>query len=770
VADDLNISGGLNLTGVGEQRNITIKPGGSLIINEGATLDMTAPTPGTLTTDGAGIDMRGGTLTVDREIVSESVSIADGIVNAPLGMTVDNLELKGGQLDMGGNVATINNSLTLGYTMTIDSEQPMTASGANLLESADVVVNGGTLTITGPPTYPEGAVGIWTFDDKNDLGHDSSGNEHHGNLLGDPSAVAGKLGGAISLDGTGDYVEIPYPDDFNFTEAVTVSVWINVAAFDTNWQAIVAKGEGNRWRLHRHNNNSYLNWNASGDLDSTMSPTIGQWYHLVAVHNEAHELLLYVDGELNAGPISGSAMGTSTASVMIGNNPNSTAREFNGLIDDVAIYGRGLTPDDVNALYGDGNGPSSGEEVSLTSTNLLVTADTEITSEATSLMFGDLTLADATRLTLSGPSFSFKNMTVPANSTVELPTYGSILKTDADGTLSGSGSISAGEFTIGGVISPGSAPGEIATLTLDAYAEMIDSAVYRCDIGTAPGAWPTNPPVGRYASEEGSDMIESVHWLGLVMAGTLELSAVGKLHEQQGGKAWYGEEDRFIAIIEGEDGVWFESQLDYAPDEHLGHGVFLRDPDEGDGLASVLSVAGEPYDGSTALVGEDVVVHLWQAGPGDVNADNKVDFSDVWQLLTSGKYNQPDSATWPEGDVSGDGLVDFNDVWSLLTGGLYNQGDYGEYPLNVKGAGVEAVAADLTVVPEPGTLVMLAAGALALLLLAARFALPDKKPGEQDPAAMNQLLVQCKLFPITKVTPQFSNRAIPGPRQNRLAR
>ena len=53
-------------------------------------------------------------------------------------------------------------------------------------------------------------VGHWTFDEgQGTTAYDSSGNDHHGTLQGDPQWVTGYIGGALELDGTDDYVEVP---------------------------------------------------------------------------------------------------------------------------------------------------------------------------------------------------------------------------------------------------------------------------------------------------------------------------------------------------------------------------------------------------------------------------------------------------------------------------------------------------------------------------------------------------------------------------------
>ena len=93
--------------------------------------------------------------------------------------------------------------------------------------------------------------------------------------------------------------------------------------------------------------------------------------------------------------------------------------------------------------------------------------------------------------------------------------------------------------------------------------------------------------------------------------------------------------------------------------------------------------------------------------PGDANLDGTVNFTDLNIVLTN--YNQ--AGGWMQGDFNHDGVVNFADLNILLTN--YNQSFAGatiapaSYGLDA--AAIRALSlAGVTVVPEPGALVMLA--------------------------------------------------------------
>ncbi len=99
-------------------------------------------------------------------------------------------------------------------------------------------------------------VAWWTFDDAENLGNDSSGNNNHLFGIGAPSAVAeGKYGGAVYLNGAsamtaqlgerGDFVD----EIARTTGKITIGYWYkatreDVAAFNaaTDWRRVISKG------------------------------------------------------------------------------------------------------------------------------------------------------------------------------------------------------------------------------------------------------------------------------------------------------------------------------------------------------------------------------------------------------------------------------------------------------------------------------------------------------------------------------------------------
>ena len=83
---------------------------------------------------------------------------------------------------------------------------------------------------------------------------------------------------------------------------------------------------------------------------------------------------------------------------------------------------------------------------------------------------------------------------------------------------------------------------------------------------------------------------------------------------------------------------------------------------------------------------------------GDANQDGRVDINDLTIVLAH--YGQT-GQTWGDGEFTGDGTVDINDLTIVLA--HYNQ-SFGA-----------SVAGNVSAVPEPCALVLLAIGAAGLL-------------------------------------------------------
>ena len=198
------------------------------------------------------------------------------------------------------------------------------------------------------------------FDDgSGDIAFDSSGQGNHGRIY-EATWTTGKYGNALSFDGINDYVSVPYNDILNVTENFTVSFWFK-ANNVTSHQSLVDKGRdyyGSGWRVYINNNGLYFSVNNNtlndgNELILTTSFTDTQDWHFVTVTYGVDGGKLYLDNDLKdfdnyIGPV----VYKYNENVTIGALAYSTNYfNFNGTIDEVRIYNRVLSWEEINASY-----------------------------------------------------------------------------------------------------------------------------------------------------------------------------------------------------------------------------------------------------------------------------------------------------------------------------------------------------------------------------------------------------------------------------------
>jgi len=177
-----------------------------------------------------------------------------------------------------------------------------------------------------------------------------------------PQWVDGKVDEALSFDGVDDYVEVPDSASLSVTGSLTLSAWAKFNQITTNTQ-IVAKESGTE-------RGYYLAVLDTGQVRILISPTAdgtdyayftttdtltpNKWYYLVGVFEAGNSLKIYVNGVEKAGSLTGtvpSSIYDNTAKLRISSSERFPTQIINGTIDEVRIYNRALTEDEIKAEY-----------------------------------------------------------------------------------------------------------------------------------------------------------------------------------------------------------------------------------------------------------------------------------------------------------------------------------------------------------------------------------------------------------------------------------
>jgi hypothetical protein len=209
----------------------------------------------------------------------------------------------------------------------------------------------------------EGLIGWWKFDEG--IGTtvaDSSGVGHDGFFAeGTPEWVPGMYGKALRFDGSSK-VEIPDHEDFHLTNAITVALWMQPEANQSDYAKPFIKQKSGEYPYALQYNTSqriYATINASARYDT--SPTLpnfpGEWAHMCFTY-DGSVLTLYKDGEEVARVTGSGDLQQNDLSLSIGGRLNYSGQDFTGIIDDVRLFNRVLTPDEINQVMVDAPLPS----------------------------------------------------------------------------------------------------------------------------------------------------------------------------------------------------------------------------------------------------------------------------------------------------------------------------------------------------------------------------------------------------------------------------
>ncbi len=203
---------------------------------------------------------------------------------------------------------------------------------------------------------------------------DASGHGLDGVAHGDPTAISGAVGGAMEFDGDGDMIEIAADAALDITGPISLSLWIRPDAEDPEGQgtetAPMAKAFSTAspswsWQVRYGwaSPKPYMafTFNTSPRAWAYVNENLaqGEWHH-IACSADGQTLTAYLNGLATESTPMG-AITSSPAPVLIGSDGWSC--DWIGAIDEVAIYNRALSADEM--LYLAGFRADTGQDPSL---------------------------------------------------------------------------------------------------------------------------------------------------------------------------------------------------------------------------------------------------------------------------------------------------------------------------------------------------------------------------------------------------------------------
>ncbi|MBT7096036.1 LamG domain-containing protein, partial [Candidatus Poribacteria bacterium] len=178
----------------------------------------------------------------------------------------------------------------------------------------------------------------------------------------------GKLGMAAQF-AAGSYIDLDGPSwaaDVTPREGMSVLAWVNVDSLGGDHAIFNARAADETWLIHPEvrGGDGNFRWLLRTDGGTTIfdiragAAAAGEWVHFAGVYDSASGAALYINGEqVGDGPGGSSIAEGWGLGARVGMNVDD-ARPFTGLMDDLSIWKRGLTADEVAAIMDAGAIPA----------------------------------------------------------------------------------------------------------------------------------------------------------------------------------------------------------------------------------------------------------------------------------------------------------------------------------------------------------------------------------------------------------------------------
>jgi hypothetical protein len=215
-------------------------------------------------------------------------------------------------------------------------------------------------------TSADGLVGFYPLDEvSGKIVHDCSPRMNDGFFVGTtPTWESGRNAGGLRVSASAGYVQLGDPSIWNFAGAFSVALWVKAASFPATGVAAYLIGKTRDpdvagWRLSASNGGGVTaalagpNPDGSNPQRITVSTAISEntWVHVALVVMPGADMVLYTDG-LERSRIAGvpsPLVHDLAANARFGVDHDGN-QPFDGVIDDIHVYARALTANEINTL------------------------------------------------------------------------------------------------------------------------------------------------------------------------------------------------------------------------------------------------------------------------------------------------------------------------------------------------------------------------------------------------------------------------------------
>jgi hypothetical protein len=212
---------------------------------------------------------------------------------------------------------------------------------------------------------PTGMVAWWPLDETSGTTSlDLAGFNNAGTRMNGPLPVAGKVLMGLQFDGANDYIEVPDQSELNFgTGNFSIDAWIQTNE-NTGQKTILNKLQfplNQGYSLYLSNGEVRLILAASSPVFYVSSVHVadGNWHHIAVTvdRTDPSGIKFYKDGIMisMADPTTNPGTITAISPLRIGSLSFTVGDLFKGSLDEIELFNRVLTPQEVNSIYSAGS-------------------------------------------------------------------------------------------------------------------------------------------------------------------------------------------------------------------------------------------------------------------------------------------------------------------------------------------------------------------------------------------------------------------------------
>jgi parallel beta-helix repeat protein len=208
---------------------------------------------------------------------------------------------------------------------------------------------------------PEGMISYWKFDEGSGTIAKDSADANNGTIYGSVWTT-GRVNSALRFDGIDDYINVSDNLSLDFDGEVTIEAWFRKnSTLNSSGERVVYKvglgeerGKLRGYYTSVHPDGKYrfsLFADSNTDLwGNTSGLADGDWHHAVAIRDTDNMMYIYIDGKLDGTTQGPNGTIRNVQPLYIGQDYVNMYR-FKGLLDEVAIYNRTLTPEEIKQHY-----------------------------------------------------------------------------------------------------------------------------------------------------------------------------------------------------------------------------------------------------------------------------------------------------------------------------------------------------------------------------------------------------------------------------------